>query len=225
MRESGGRHELKYRINQADLAELRARLPCLLKPDENADGGNSYRVRSLYFDNYADKALREKTDGVDEREKFRIRMYNNDPSFLRAEKKSKKNGLCFKESGVITAAECGQLLLGNPAPLKETGCPLLAELCIKMHTHLLRPKNIVDYTREAYVFPAGNVRVTLDYDIRGSSDPISFLQPEITAFPVPDTAVLEIKYDRFIPEIIRGIVALSGRQSTSFSKYAATRIV
>jgi hypothetical protein len=205
------------------MAELRARLPRILKRDENSDGGNSYRVRSLYFDNYTDKALREKADGVDEREKFRIRMYNNDPSFLRAEKKSKKNGLCFKESGVITAAECGQLLLGNTAPMKENGNPLLEELYVKMHTQLLRPKNIVDYTREAYVFPAGNIRITLDYDIRGSYAPGLFLQPKIVTVPISGAAVLEVKYDRFLPEIIRGILALSSRQNSAFSKYAATR--
>ncbi len=225
MRESGGRHELKYPINQTDLAELRARLPQLLEPDENSVGGNSYRVRSLYFDNYADKVLKEKIDGVDGREKFRIRMYNNDPSFLRAEKKSKKNGLCFKESAVISAALCGQLLLGNCAPLKETGCQLLEELYVKMHTQLLRPKNIVDYTREAYVFPAGNVRVTLDCDIRGSLETTAFLQPGIVTVPVCGTAVLEVKYDRFLPELIRGIVSLSCRQSTACSKYAAARII
>ena len=37
-----------------------------------------YRIRSLYFDNLADKALREKLDGVNGREKFRIRYYNGD---------------------------------------------------------------------------------------------------------------------------------------------------
>jgi len=225
MRESGGRHELKHYINQIDLIELRARLPCILKPDENSVDGKGYRVRSLYFDNYSDKALREKVDGVDEREKFRIRLYNGDSSFIRVEKKSKKGGMCFKQSGKITAEECEQLLLGNLTPLKENGDPLLLELYTKMHTQLLRPKNIVDYMREAFVFSAGNIRITLDSDIRWSTACQAFLEPEIITIKVPSATILEVKYDNFLPEIIRGIVSLSSRQSIAFSKYAVTRII
>lgn len=90
MRGTDGRHELKHYINYADLLQLRARLPCVMKLDENTDTDGGYRIRSLYFDNYSDKALREKIDGVDEREKFRLRFYKDDPSFIRLEKKSKK---------------------------------------------------------------------------------------------------------------------------------------
>ena len=58
--------------------------------DKNAIDGKGYRVRSLYFDNYNDKVLREKIDGVNEREKFRLRLYNDDTSFIKLEKKVKK---------------------------------------------------------------------------------------------------------------------------------------
>lgn len=102
MRDTGGRHELKHYINYADLLQLRTRLSSVARPDGNAKSGSGYRVRSLYFDNYADKALREKINGVDEREKFRFRLYNDDASFIRLEKKSKRGGLYFKESAIIT---------------------------------------------------------------------------------------------------------------------------
>ncbi len=226
MRETGGRHELKHYINGVDMVELRARLPCLMKLDENSVDGNGYRVRSLYFDNYSDKVLREKIDGFDRREKFRIRFYNCDTSFIRLEKKSKKCGMCFKKSVTITDEECEQLLNGSLGVLKTNGNPLCLELYAKMHTQLLRPKIIVDYMRQAYIFTAGNVRITLDYDIRRSSVCADFLKTEIFTVPisVSNSAVLEVKYDNFLPEIIRGIVSLSSRQSTAFSKYAATRI-
>lgn len=96
MSKSHGRHELKHNINYADVLELRARLPLVASPDKHAVEG-CYRVKSLYFDNYNDKALREKIEGFSEREKFRLRLYNNDTSFIRLEKKSKKNGICFKK--------------------------------------------------------------------------------------------------------------------------------
>ena len=51
----------------------------VMKPDCHAVNGQ-YEIRSLYFDTPDDKALREKLDGVITREKYRIRLYNNDPS-------------------------------------------------------------------------------------------------------------------------------------------------
>lgn len=84
------RHEWKYEINQADLLALRQRLRAVADPDPHATNGR-YRIRSLYFDNAADKALREKVDGVSRREKFRIRYYNGDTSVIRLEKKDRKS--------------------------------------------------------------------------------------------------------------------------------------
>ena len=225
MRKTGGRHELKYYINNADYLQLHSRLPCVASPDKNALSDSSYRVRSLYFDNYQDKALREKIDGVDEREKFRIRLYNNDTSYIRLEKKSKSEGLCFKQSAIITKAECERLLNGDFSSLKENGQPLCLELYVKMQYHNLRPKNIVDYKREAYVYPAGNVRITIDSDIRAGLNTDSFLDQDFTTIPIPDVCILEVKYDNFLPEVVRGMVALSSRSQKAFSKYAATRII
>ncbi|SHI68525.1 polyphosphate polymerase domain-containing protein [Lutispora thermophila] len=220
-----GRHELKHYINYADVIELRSRLPFVARPDENSLDGKGYRVKSLYFDNYNDKVLREKLDSVKEREKFRLRLYNNDTSFIRLEKKSKKSGICFKESAFISEDECRRILDGDFVVLKEKGNPLCLELYAKMYYQQLRPKNIVDYFREAYVYPIGNVRVTMDYDIRTSQSIHDFLKEEPVSIPISGVYILEVKYDNFLPEIIRGIVSLSSRRSTSFSKYVSARII
>lgn len=225
MDESRGRHELKLYINYADVLQLRSRLPFVAGLDENAKDGNGYRVKSLYFDNYNDKALKEKVDGVNGREKFRLRLYNNDTSFIRLEKKSKRNGLCYKESAMLTADECRRLLDGDLDVPKENGNLLCIELYAKMHYQQLRPKNIVEYQREAFVYPAGNVRITLDYDIRTGTNVCEFLKPDPVPVPISGVYILEVKYDSFLPEIIRGVIALSGRRSTAFSKYAVTRII
>lgn len=224
MSEPRGRHELKFYINYADVLEIKARLPLVASLDKHAREGG-YRVKSLYFDNYNDKVLKEKIEGFSEREKFRLRLYNNDTSFIRLEKKSKKNGICFKESVVITEKECKRLLDGDFAVLKENGNPLCLELYTKMHYQLLRPKNIVDYRRESYTYPMGNVRVTLDSDIRTSYKIHDFLELKPVPIPISEGYILEVKYDSFLPEIIRGMVSVSSRRSTAFSKYAATRIM
>lgn len=225
MSNNHGRYELKHYINYADVIELKSRLPYVARPDENSNGEGGYRVKSLYFDNYNDKALKEKIDGVNDREKFRLRLYNDDTSFIRLEKKSKRNGICFKESAIVSEEECRRLLDGDYVVLKENKNPLCLELYAKMSFQHLRPKNIVDYRREAYVYPIGNVRVTIDYDIRTSLSIYDFLKPDPVLIPIPGVYILEVKYDNFLPEIIRGIVSLSSRTSSAFSKYAATRIV
>lgn len=225
MKKSIGRHELKHYINYADVLQLRARLPFVAKPDANSLQGIGYRVRSLYFDNYNNKALVEKINGINEREKFRLRLYNDDTSFIRLEKKSKKNGFCLKESAIISENECERLLEGDLNVLKQNGSVLCLELYTKMHYQHLRPVNIVDYKREAFVYPIGNVRVTLDYDIRTSQTIHDFLKDTPVPIPISGVYILEVKYDNFLPEIIRGMVSLSSRRSTAFSKYAVTRII
>ena len=118
------RHEWKHEINYADLLTLRMRLSAVMKRDEHAIGG-IYRIRSLYFDNLSDKALREKIDGVNIREKFRIRYYNGDASFIVLEKKSKINGLCAKESCRITEDEAQKIVDGNLEWMPGSGRPCL----------------------------------------------------------------------------------------------------
>ena len=96
------RHELKYAISYADYRAMRERLKAVMKTDPHTDGEGTYSIRSIYFDNSDDKALREKIDGIGKREKFRIRYYNRDTSLIHLEKKSKWNGLGNKQGAVMT---------------------------------------------------------------------------------------------------------------------------
>ena len=217
------RHEYKHPVNQFDLLQLQRRLPRVMKRDENCDENGGYTVHSLYFDNAWDKAYREKMDGVNYREKFRIRYYNDDTEFLRLEKKSKVNGLCRKESAVITKKLCEELLQGNPKGLLESQKTLLQELYAKWNYQCLRPKSIVVYRRESFVFGPGNVRVTLDSQIRGSNQVWNFLKTDRNLLPKNNLAVLEVKWDEFLPAAVKNAVCLSSRQATAFSKYTATR--
>lgn len=105
----GLRHEYKLLINQGDRQVIRGRLKALGLADPNAPRGE-YLVRSLYFDDLRDTALRQKLDGVDARDKFRIRYYDGDPSFIRLEKKSKRGGLCSKRGAALSRAQAEAVL-------------------------------------------------------------------------------------------------------------------
>jgi len=218
------RHEWKHEINQADLLALRQRLRAIATPDPHAVDGK-YRIRSLYFDNAADKALREKLDGVSRREKFRVRYYNGDTSVIRLEKKSKLGGLGKKQSVALTAAAAAAIADGSVDWMPECPEALIRELYAKMRIQGLRPKIIVDYTREPFIFGPGNVRVTLDYNIRTGFCCRDFLNPACVTIAAGETPmILEVKWDNFLPDIIRDAVQLPGRRVTSFSKYAQCRI-
>lgn len=221
----GLRHEHKHIISYADRCILRSRVSAVMKIDENAEKDGRYRIRSLYFDNLYDKALREKIDGVNIREKFRLRYYNGDLSYICLEKKSKINGLCKKESAVVTKEEVSSILAGDIAWMKQSDKPLLCELYSKMHSEGLAPKTIVDYTREAYTFSAGNVRVTFDYDIRTGIRSTDFLSPDSVTVPVRNGGiVLEVKWDEFLPDVVRQAVQLDCGRRQAYSKYAACRV-
>lgn len=218
------RHEWKHEINYSDMIILRQRLSAVMKPDKNAVDGK-YFIRSLYFDNISDKALREKIDGVNCREKFRIRYYNNDTSLIHLEKKSKINGLGNKQSASLTAEEAQKIVDGDFDWMINCDRPLVQELYSKMKSQGLRPKTIVDYTREPFVFSAGNVRVTLDYDIRTGLYCMDFLNPDCITIPAGNAPIiLEVKWDEFLPSVIRDIVQLESRRTAAFSKYAVCRI-
>ena len=218
------RHELKQEITYADMLVLRQRLKTVMQKDSHATDGR-YEIRSLYFDNLNDKALREKIDGVNVREKFRIRYYNGDTALINLEKKSKINGICLKESVSLTIEQTETILNGDYTWMTESKESLVRELYIKMKHEGLRPKTIVDYTREPFIFRPGNVRITLDYNIRTGLSAVDFLNNSCVTVPIANNPIiLEIKWDEYLPDIIIDIIQLNRGRIGAFSKYAACRM-
>jgi len=220
-----GRHELKFYINLSELVQLRMRLHVVAKTDAHGTADDGYTVRSLYFDNYSDKAVVEKLSGQSNREKFRIRYYNEDISFIRLEKKSKKGKFVNKESVRITAEQCEEVLAGDHNVLKLADIPLMMELYAKIRTQNLRPRCIVDYQRQAFTYPAGNVRITLDSRVKTSNSVTGFLNPASVMIPAANTIVMEVKFNSFLPDVIRDIIQVGHRNQTEFSKYVVARLV
>lgn len=219
------RHEYKYAINYSDYLTLRSRLRLIAKPDPYAGDLGSYQIRSLYFENIYDTALREKIDGINNREKFRIRMYNNDTDFIRLEKKSKINGLCNKISTELTKEQTTKIIYGDYDWMLDTKDMLIIELYSKIRYKLLRPKVIVDYTREPYIYAAGNVRITFDYNVRTGLMSTELLNPDTPLITAGDPIfLLEVKYDEYIPQIMQDIIQLDNRRHQAFSKYGVSRI-
>ena len=218
------RHESKHQIGLSEDLVLTRRLRTLFPHDRNAGPNGTYRVTSLYFDTPYDRALREKLDGVNRREKFRLRYYGADRSFIKLEKKYKINGLCGKRNARMTQQQVRNLLAGDITFLLDGSEPLFVELYSKMQGQGLRPKTIVCYDREAFFYSPGNVRITLDRNVRTGLHSLDFLNTDLHHLSALEHyTILEVKYDAFLPELVRAAIQVPGRQASSCSKYAICR--
>lgn len=218
------RHEVKHEISYPDMLVLRQRLRAVMTPDPHAVEGR-YEIRSLYYDTPDDKALREKLDGVRDREKYRIRIYNHDASVIHLERKCKRGDLGFKDLAVLEEQQARAIIRGDTDWMAASGDPVIRGFYERIRHEGLTPKVIVDYTREPFVVGPGNVRITLDYDIRTGLRCTDLLDPDCITIPAPNApCILEVKWDAYLPDVIRDAVQLGDRHASAYSKYAACRM-
>ena len=220
------RHELKYYINYADYVVLRSAISALMMPDENAGSDNSYHIRSLYFDDMNDSALREKIAGSDTRSKYRIRIYNYSDGQIKFEKKIKKGQYIAKQSIGLGRDEYEAIMAGSFEFLLSRSEPLARDIYMRLKNDLLRPRVLVDYMREAYVYPIENVRVTFDKDLKSSRVVRDIFNTAAPVMPMvePGLMVLEVKFNRFLPESIKCVLNSVGAvRRSAISKYVICR--
>ena len=219
------RHELKYQISDAQVQMLKNRITHLIPADCHAGADGTYTIRSLYFDDYENRCLRENEDGTDPREKFRIRIYNHSDQRITLECKRKERGKTHKTSCPLTRQQTELLMQGKILPDIASQPPLLQKLTMLMMTRRMKPVVIVEYDRVPYVYKNGNVRITLDTNIRSSSAVETFLEEQIPNRPVMPAGqqLLEVKYDEYLPDFIYRALQLHSLRQTAFSKYYICR--
>lgn len=223
------RSELKFRVSEYDLNRIKYRFLPLLKCDEHEEE-QGYLVRSIYFDDIYNSYMAENEAGTGFRYKYRIRMYNGNPNYIRLEKKIKYCGMTKKITEAINIEECDMLLNGDLCKLhgirKNIGKQIFDEVYFEMLHKKLMPKCIVEYERFALIEKAGNVRITFDRNIAGSSYVEQFYNKKIDVIPVmrKEYHILEIKYDQMLPKYILQAADIGGLRRQTFSKYYSTRI-
>lgn len=219
------RHELKYLINYGEYVHLSRTLDAVLQRDAAGDEHNEYAVRSLYFDTVFDDYLTEKISGVGQRKKYRIRIYNFTDRQIKLECKSKYGDLISKRSLSIPRELADQLIAGDATGLEQTSAPLLRDLFRDMKTRLLRPVVIVDYVREAYTHPAEELRVTFDKQLHTGIGRIDMFDKHLPTVPALDEnlMVLEVKFNRVLPDYIRGMLSGAFAMRSAASKYVICR--
>lgn len=227
MKEEGGiwRHELKFVCATPQLKIVESRIRPLLKLDPHAGRSGKYCIRSVYFDDEWDTCYRENEDGTDPREKFRIRIYNGSDERITLELKQKMRGMTRKLSCPLTRQQCEAALRGEILQEEADSPELLRKFIMQQKERKLSAKIIVEYDRVPYIFKLGNVRITLDENIRSSHQVERFLEQDFMRRPIMPTGdhVLEVKYDDFLPDPIRQVLQLGTLRRTSFSKYYLCR--
>lgn len=217
------RYEKKFIINNLQMEILKNNLSAALYLDSNIKNEDGcYFIRSMYFDDYKDTSYNQVIDGISKREKYRIRFYDLDPSYITLEKKSKVNNLGKKDKDKLTKEEVENFING----IENIGNkPVVNELERAIKTRFYRPVIIIDYLRRAYTYPINDVRITLDYNISCSYQVDKFFESDINTIPLMEKnmAILEVKYNDFLPDVLKQIIDINNLEITSFSKYGVGR--
>ncbi len=223
------RHEYKYLVSTEQITILQNRLPVIMQLDPHVNSEGKYKgfynIRSAYFDDIDNSAYYDIQAGTDPRQKFRIRIYNHSDERISLELKQKRAGKCLKHSCPLSRSQCDALINDETLPFDESYPSLLQQLLMQIETRMLHPVVIVEYERIPYIFPIGNVRVTLDLNTRSSSQCERFFDDELLYRPVLQTGqhVFEVKWDEVLPDFIYQALSLDNLRQSSFSKYYNAR--
>ena len=219
------RHELKFLISIAELSILQNRICNLVQQDSHANVTGYYSIRSLYFDDIYNSCYYENENGTDPREKFRIRIYNHSTDRITLECKRKERGKTLKTSCPLTIEQTRMLMEGRILPDIANQPEVLRKLTLRMMTKGMRPVVIVEYDRIPYVYPNGNVRVTMDMNVSSSTSIERFLDAQIPKRPIMPAGqhLLEVKFDEYLPDFIHHNLNLHSLTQTAYSKYYLCR--
>jgi VTC domain. len=216
-----GRYEYKYFCTAIQAQMIKSRIQCFMQLDDHVSESGSYNVRSLYFDDIFNTGYHANEDGTEPREKFRIRVYDNDASCIFLEKKQKRRGITIKDACLLTIDQAEGLISGREIECNCDSPLLLNEFLARSKRQKLSPVVIVDYDRIPYTYPLGNVRVTFDQNVASSNQVSKFFDRDIAKRPILESGrqIMEVKWDNFLPDYVKQTLQTGSLPRTAFSKY------
>lgn len=198
------RYELKYFMRPEDARALECDLRRFMKLDNNTDQElGYYPVTSLYFDSLTNQHYDDKTGGIIERKKIRLRTYGLtlfSKKNISLEIKHKFELRNAKTRLVLTHAQAKSLIQNGPRVLYKVECnPHDREIVMRSFNEATaHPAVYVRYKRRAYVDGMDGLRVTFDYDIEGTvpdDHNICRLNVAVNPFQI----LLEVKFQYVLP--------------------------
>ena len=216
------RQEYKYFINNEDIYYLRKNLSNFMTIDKNTPvSSNSYSVNTLYFDSILKNCLDEKLDGINFREKFRIRSYGVDHKNIKLESKQRMDTAVRKTSYRIDRREAKKLMNCEYDFLMDHNNNFLAEIYTNFKSKKFSPSVIVCYDREAYTLPYGNIRITFDKNLRTYNSNLDIFNTEKGSTPIfkKNMQILEVKFSMELPDHIKKILSNITASRSAISKF------
>jgi len=215
------RNELKYMINAHQKDVMTHKAHHLFERDSYSDAAGAYVVSSLYFDDYHQSAFFDKVNGIRGRKKFRVRIYNHQPDVIKLERKIKRENVTEKNHIRITREAYDALVCGDAGFLKDSDEAVARDFYLAFQTRNLRPRVVVEYRREAFMYRYGDVRITFDTLLKaGPFQKDLFARGHLIPALPGEQIILEVKFTGYLPDVVRSSIQIDNLQWQSISKYA-----
>lgn len=220
------RNELKFFINAHQKKVVANKLSKICQRDSFSDAEGGYLVSSLYFDDYNQSAIFDKLSGIRDRKKFRVRIYNYQSNVIKLERKIKRGIVTEKSHVQISREEYDSLVSGDVSFLMQKDDVVAKDFYLNYRTKNLRPRVVVEYRREAFIYKYGDVRITCDYFLKAGVYQKDLFSNGYMISAIPhDQIILEVKYAGYFPDVIRNTIQINNLQWQSFSKYVMCCVV
>ena len=220
------RNELKFFINAHQKNLMANKLSKICQRDSFSDADGGYLISSLYFDDYNQSAFFDKLSGISDRKKFRVRIYNNQSTVIKLERKIKRENVTEKSHIQISKEEYDTLVSGDVSFLRHKDDVVAKDFYLYYRTKNLRPRVVVEYRREAFIYKYGDVRITFDNLLKAGVFQKDLFSNGYMISAIPhDQIILEVKYTGYFPDVIRNIIQINNLQRQSISKYAKCCVV
>lgn len=219
------RFEQKYVLPISKAWRFRDALRPYMVADENAGSENCYYINSLYLDSADLRCYWEKLEGLKFRRKVRMRSYGRAPTedcFLEIKQRIDKTVQKRR-----TQVKVGDVMpwLSQGGDTYDNTDPVCSEVEYLRERYALQPALFIGYRREAYVGQYDpSLRITFDTDLVGKSwsqeDGSHMRWGTVPVLPL-DYAVLEIKFDNYVPLWVCELVARHEIEACRMSKYCS----
>ncbi len=220
------RHELKFYISRADYETASAALGSLMQKDSHQKAERGYFIRSLYFDDMYDSSVEEKLDGIEFRDKYRLRIYGTDMNWAKFERKRKWNNFVKKTSVKVTRVEAEQIIRGEYDCLLAQKSADAVSIYFDLKRKYFRPVVIVDYIRDVYKLNYNEIRITFDKHLRANTQDFRLFSPDVVTHPLQrvDVIEMEVKFNTCLPSWFRDFPCFDSAVNVAISKYCHGRM-
>lgn len=220
------RHELKFYIDHADYAHARSVLDVVMKKDPNQENARGYWIRSLYLDDIDDSSVEDKLAGIEDRTKYRLRIYDTAQDWAKLEQKKKLNNYVQKTAVHVSRDEAYEIAAGDYTCLQRRDDRDALTLYVDLVKQYRRPVAIIDYMRDTYCLDYNNIRITFDTQLRASNTDLDLFATDTATLPLlrPEAVIMEIKFNHFLPPWFTQLMQLDGAISSAISKYTISRM-